>query len=69
MLDDAKVNDFGTPGVLPMTVVVDRNGVVRAELTPDQTLVTEKSLAEAVLPLLAQNSAAHALVNPGRSSE
>ncbi len=65
MLDDAKVNDFGTPDVLPMTVVVDGNGVVRAKLTPDQTPVTEKSLSDAVLPLLPQNSAAHASLSPG----
>ena len=64
MMDDAKVNDFGTPDALPMTVVVDRNGVVRAKLTPDQTPVTEKSLSDAVLPLLPQKSAAQASVNP-----
>ncbi len=57
MLDDAKVNDFGTPDALPMTIVVDGNGVVRAKLTPDQTPVTEKSLADAVLPLLPHKSA------------
>src|SRR5208282_5964094 len=33
MLDDASVNDFGTPSSLPMTVIVDSNGVVRAKLT------------------------------------
>src|SRR5208337_2327447 len=27
MLDDAKVNDFGPPNVLPVTFVVDRKGV------------------------------------------
>ena len=64
MLDDAKVNDFGTPDALPMTVVVDGNGVVRAKLTPDQTKVTEKSLSDAVLPLLPQNSAAHLRIAP-----
>jgi len=64
MLDDANVNDFGAPNSLPMTVVVDSNGVVRAEFTPDQAKVTEKSLAEAVLPLLPQSSAAHASANP-----
>jgi cytochrome c biogenesis protein CcmG, thiol:disulfide interchange protein DsbE len=62
MLDDAKVNDFGTPNILPMTVVVDRNGVVRAKLTPDHTPVTEKSLSAAVLPLLRHKSAAHVSV-------
>jgi thiol-disulfide isomerase/thioredoxin len=60
MLDDAKVNDFGTPGVLPMTIVIDGRGIVRAELTPDQTAVTEQSLSAAVLPLLPQKSAPHA---------
>ena len=60
MLDDAKVNDFGPPDDLPMTVIVDSNGVVRAKFTPDQTPVTEKSLTDAVLPLLPQKSAADA---------
>jgi cytochrome c biogenesis protein CcmG/thiol:disulfide interchange protein DsbE len=59
MLDDAKVNDFGTPGALPMTVVIDGQGMIRAQLTPDQTAVTEKSLSAAVLPLLQQKSAPH----------
>jgi len=65
MLDDASVNDFGTPSSLPMTVIVDSNGVVRAKLTPDESQVTEKSLSDAVLPLLPQNSAAHASMSPG----
>jgi cytochrome c biogenesis protein CcmG, thiol:disulfide interchange protein DsbE len=56
MLDDAKVNDFGTPSALPMTIVIDGQGIVRAELTPDQAAVTEKSLSAAVLPLLSQKS-------------
>ena len=59
MLDDAKVNDFGTPSALPKTIVIDGYGIVRAELTPDQTAVTEKSLSAAVLPLLPQKSAPH----------
>ena len=42
MLDDAKVNDFGTPSELPKTIVIDGHGIVRAELTPDQTAVTEQ---------------------------
>jgi hypothetical protein len=61
MLDDAKVNDFGTPSALPMTIVIDVRGIVRAELTPDQTAVTEQSLSAAVLPLLPQKSAPQAL--------
>ncbi len=59
MLDDAKVNDFGTPSALPKTIVIDGHGIVRAEMTPDQTAVTEKSLSAAVLPLLPNRSAPH----------
>jgi cytochrome c biogenesis protein CcmG/thiol:disulfide interchange protein DsbE len=59
MLDDAKVNDFGAPSALPMTIVIDGHGIIRAQLTPDQTAVTEKSLSAAVLPLLQQKSAPH----------
>jgi len=54
MLSDAKVNDFGAPEFLPITYVIDVDGVVRAKLRPDQTAVTEKSLADTVLPLLSR---------------
>ena len=64
MMDDATVNDFGSPDVLPVTFVVDSGGVLRAKFTPDRTAVTEKSLSDAVLPLLPQKSAAGASVNP-----
>ncbi|HYB90467.1 MAG TPA: TlpA disulfide reductase family protein [Candidatus Binataceae bacterium] len=64
MLDDAKVNDFDTPAVLPVTFVVDRDGVVRARLTPDETPVTEKSLADAVLPLLREKAGSPASPSP-----
>jgi cytochrome c biogenesis protein CcmG, thiol:disulfide interchange protein DsbE len=57
MLDDAKVNNFGTPSALPMTIFIDEHGIVRAQLTPEQTALTEKSLSVAVLPLLLQKSA------------
>jgi cytochrome c biogenesis protein CcmG/thiol:disulfide interchange protein DsbE len=60
MLDDAKVNDFGAPSALPMTIVIDGHGIIRAQLIPDQTAVTEKSLSAAVLPLMQQKSAPHA---------
>ena len=64
ILDDATVNNFGPPNVLPVTFVVDSSGILRAEFTPDQTPVTEKSLSDAVLPLLPQKSAAAVSVNP-----
>jgi peroxiredoxin len=68
MLDDAKVNDFGSPNALPMTVIVDRNGVVRVKLTPDQIPVTEQSLSASVLPLLPQKSAAGASLGKSDST-
>jgi cytochrome c biogenesis protein CcmG/thiol:disulfide interchange protein DsbE len=52
MLADATVNGFGTPTALPVTFLIDGNGVVRAKLTPDKTPVTEQSLADVVRPLL-----------------
>ncbi len=52
ILSDATVNGFGTPAVLPATLVIDGNGVVRARFTPDGTPLTEKALADVVVPLL-----------------
>lgn len=57
MLRDAKVNGFGPPEALPVTFVIDRDGVVRAKFRPDQMAVTEKALDDAVLPLIAHKSA------------
>jgi len=65
MLDDAKDNDFGTPSGLPVTFVIDRDGVVRARLTPDETPVTEKSLTDIVLPLLPEKAETHASPDRG----
>ncbi|MGO9060612.1 MAG: hypothetical protein ACLQU2_24990, partial [Candidatus Binataceae bacterium] len=57
MSEDAKVNEFGSPDTVPTTFVVDSRGIVRAKLTPDETALTDKILAAAVLPLLAQRTA------------
>ena len=62
-----KTNGFGSPSSLPITYVVDSDGVVRTQLTPDKTAVTAKSLDEAVLPLL-KNRAAINLPNGSKSS-
>ncbi len=58
ILSDAKANGFGTPNLLPVTVIVDGAGVVRARLSPDESAMTEKSLTDAVVPLLNQEPAA-----------
>jgi thiol-disulfide isomerase/thioredoxin len=57
MMRDADPNGFGAPEALPETFVVDQTGVVRAMFRPDQTGVTEQSLAAAVLPLLPRPAA------------
>ncbi len=51
LLHDAKSNGFGAPNVLPLTYVVDGDGVVRAKLGTGRP-VTEQDLADAVFPLL-----------------
>jgi peroxiredoxin len=56
MLDDAKSDGFDDPNALPVTYVVDAQGVIRAKFTADEQPVTEQSLAAAVLPLLPQRT-------------
>ena len=57
MMRDAKPNGFGSPAILPTTWIVDRDGIVRAMLRPDEIKVTADSLAKAVLPWLSPNPA------------
>jgi cytochrome c biogenesis protein CcmG, thiol:disulfide interchange protein DsbE len=52
MLGDAEMNGFGRPGSLPITYVIDAEGVVRAKFSPDETVITQQQLDKAVLPLL-----------------
>ena len=56
MMRDAETNGFGSPSELPTTYVVDRDGIVRARLTPDEMKLTETSLASLVLPLLSHKT-------------
>jgi len=58
MLEDAESDGFGDPSVLPVTYVVDAQGVVREKFTPDEKPLTEQILAAPVLPLLPQRAAA-----------
>jgi cytochrome c biogenesis protein CcmG, thiol:disulfide interchange protein DsbE len=56
MLDDAKSDGFGDPSELPLTYVLDAQGVIRAKFTPDEKPLTEQSLAASVLSLLPQQA-------------
>ena len=47
----AKVNDFGPPVAVPMTWIIDAQGIVRGRLIAGNA-VTEQSLERTVLPLL-----------------
>ena len=53
MLSDADSNGFGKPSALPVTYVLDAQGIVRAVMTPDVVAVSEGSLEAVVTPLLA----------------
>jgi cytochrome c biogenesis protein CcmG, thiol:disulfide interchange protein DsbE len=57
MLDDAKSDGFGDPSVLPVTYVVDANGIVRAKFTPDDKPLTQAWLTAAAVPLLTERTA------------
>ena len=59
MLRDCKSNGFNDPTELPITYIVDAQGVVRAKLVPDQTPVTEQSLTQAIVPLLPKQTQPH----------
>ena len=59
MLSDCKSDGFSDPTELPVTYIVDEQGIVRAKLTPDEYLLTEQSLSKAVLPLLSERTAPH----------
>lgn len=51
----ARVNGFGDPIAVPITYVIDAQGVIRAQLQAEGPAgVSRKALEEAVLPLLAQ---------------
>jgi peroxiredoxin len=52
MLKDAKSDDFDEPTALPVTYVVDKNGIVRAKLVPDDKPLMEQTLLAVVTPLL-----------------
>ena len=67
MLNDAKSNGFSSPTELPVTYVVDADGVVRGKLTPNANAVTEAILNALVLPLLPAKPAATSSPGDARS--
>lgn len=52
----ARTNDFGPPLAVPITWIIDSAGIVRTRLVAGNA-VTEQSLEQAVLPLLAHRDA------------
>lgn len=53
MIGNVRVNDFGTPDVLPVTYVIDAEGILREVVIPAVRPLTEQDFDAAVLPLLA----------------
>ena len=52
MLSEATRNDFGSPRSLPLTYVIDRDGVIRAVLSANRGPVSAEALRSAVTALL-----------------
>jgi peroxiredoxin len=52
LASDAKAIGFAPPPALPITYVIDRKGVVRAVLTPENGALTGQMLDQVVGPLL-----------------
>ena len=68
MLDDATVDGFGKPNAVPVTFVIDASGIVRARLISEQTPLTEKTLSDAIVPLLPREAATPSPQDRGRST-
>ena len=51
-MDGASTNGYANPEVLPVTYVIDADGIVRAEFLPGQGALQEGQLEEVLAPLL-----------------
>jgi cytochrome c biogenesis protein CcmG, thiol:disulfide interchange protein DsbE len=58
LLEDATVDGFGMPVVLPVSYIVDAQGVIRTKFMPTPAGLTEPELAAAVLLLIDAGSSA-----------
>ena len=52
MLCEATRNDFGSPRSLPLTYVIDGDGMIRTVLSANRELVSAEALRSAVTALL-----------------
>jgi len=52
LLVDAQANGFDTPKALPLTYIIDKQGMIRHILTPETEKMTGHGLDEIVQPLL-----------------
>ena len=52
MLNDTKVNDFGSPESLPLTYMIDQKGVIRKIFETGSHDLTDKSLSDAFTAIL-----------------
>ena len=52
MIGDMTANDFGWPDALPVTYIVDRQGVLNSQIPANRTPVKEQDLENTLQPLL-----------------
>src|SRR3954451_12013904 len=52
---EATEDGFSTPSALPMTYLIDREGIVRVRLPPGRRALTGADIAAKVAPLLGSN--------------
>ncbi len=63
-IDEASVNDFGIPGTLPSTFLLNKNGEVRFSFSPDSKVLTRDELENAYESLMTQNADAGVSFDP-----
>jgi cytochrome c biogenesis protein CcmG, thiol:disulfide interchange protein DsbE len=52
MPDDVEANDFEAPEALPVTYVINKQGIINAIFTPEKKMLSEQLLSKSVLPLI-----------------
>ena len=50
LLSESETTGFGKPSALPITYVLDAEGIVRATLADGETVLSEGTLSKAALP-------------------
>lgn len=52
LLSDVETSGFGRPNAIPLTYIVDKNGITRGILSPEKATLSDKILDTVVQPIL-----------------